>query len=164
VSVIVGSVILAAVGFWLLSGSITAEADRVVAQKVAAQETTNAVANFAVLKAAAPQAAQYGVAIQKLMSDQSGLITFSSWVNQAANKYNVTATVAYQGDPVPSSAGVPGTANFTMTAQGPENSITPFVNYLSSQAAGFMLSFGSFDFTNDQDQENIIAQGTLYFR
>jgi hypothetical protein len=157
-------VILAIVAFWFLLGSITAQADRVISQKNATQEGTNAIASFAVLKAAAPQAAQYEAAMQTLLPDQSGLITFNSWVNQAAKKYSVTATVAYQGDPVPATAGIPGTANFTMTAQGPENSIAPFMDYLSSQASGFILLFGSFDFTNNQAQESVIAQGTLYFR
>lgn len=162
--VIMASIFIASGAFYFLSGSITSKADKIVAQKTSARNNANAIANFATLATALPEATKYETAIQKLLPDQSGLISFNTWIGQIAQKYGVIATVAYQGDPTPATASVPGSANFTMTAQGPEGSIVSFLDYLSSQAQGFILTFNTFDFTNDQSQEGIIAQGTIYFR
>lgn len=164
VGVIFGSMVIAFGAFYFLSDGLHVQADSVVAEKVAAQRAAAAIANFAALKTDAPQAAKYEAVMQKLLPDRSGLITFNTWVNQIAKRYGVAATVAYQGDPTLPVGAVPGSAAFTMTVQGPENSIVPFVNYITARAAGFPLSFGSFDFTDDRTQENLIAQGTLYFR
>ena len=162
--VILGSIVIASVAFYFLSNEITAQADSIVVERTAAQNEASAIAGFAALETQAPKAMQYDAAIQKLLPDQSGLITFNTWVTQIAKKYNVIATVAYQGDPTLPAGPVPGSAAFTMTAQGPENSMVPFIDYLSSQAVGFPLSFESFDFTNNRTQENFTGQGTLYFR
>ncbi len=163
-SVTFGSIVAAAIGFYFLSNDLQTQATNVMVTRAAIQNRSNVVANFAALEADAPKAEQYAAAIQQLLPDQSGLIVFNSWVSQIAKNYNVAATVAFQGNPVPSSASSPGTIDFTMTAQGPEGSIGPFLTYLSSQASGFILSFSSFDFTNNKTAENLTAQGTVYFR
>jgi hypothetical protein len=162
--IIVGSMAVAFIAFYLFSGYLRTRADNIIAEKTAAKKEASAIADFAALKTDAPKAAQYDVAIQKLLPSQSGLITFNAWVSQIAKGYGVIATVAYQGDPTLPTGATPGSAAFTMTAQGPENSIVPFVDYLSSRAVGFPFSFGSFNFTNDRTQENFTGQGTLYFK
>ena len=164
VGVILGSIAIASVAFWFFSGGLHVQADSIIAEKTAVKNEASAVANFAALESDAPKAAQYDLAIKKLVPDQSGLITFNAWISQIAKGYRVIATVAYQGDPTLPAGVVPGSAAFTMTAQGPENSIVPFINYISAQAVGFPFSFGSFNFTNDRAQENFTGQGILYFR
>jgi hypothetical protein len=162
--VIFGSIVIASIAFYFLSKGLEAQADSLVVEKTAVKNEANALANFAALESDAPKAMQYDAAIQKLVPDQLGLITFNTWVSQIAKEYDVIATVAYQGDPTLPVGVVPGSTAFTMTAQGPENSIVPFIDYISAQAVGFPFSFGSFDFTNDRTQENFTGQGTLYFR
>jgi hypothetical protein len=164
IGVILGSMVIALVAFYFLAQNLRAQADDIVAKKTTAKSEANAVADFAALESDAPQAMQYDAAIQKLLPTQSGLIAFNTWVSQIATKYGVIATAAYQGDPTLPTGAVPGSASFTMTAQGPENSIAPFIDYLSAHAVGFLLSFGSFNFTNNKTQENFTGQGTLYFR
>jgi hypothetical protein len=164
VSVIFGSIAIASVAFWFFSNGIHAQADSIIAEKMTVKNEASAIANFATLESDAPKAAQYDAAIKKLVPDQLGLITFNTWVSQIAKEYGVIATVAYQGDPTLPVGVVPGSTAFTMTAQGPENSIVPFIDYISAQAVGFPFSFGSFNFTNDRAQENFTGQGTLYFR
>ncbi len=164
IGVILGSIVITSVAFWYFSNGLRAEADSIIAKKTALKNEASALANYAALKSDAPKAAQYDAAIQKLLPDQSGLITFNTWVSQIARGYGVIATVAYQGDPTLPTGLVPGSVAFTMTAQGPENSIVPFLDYISVKAVGFPFSFGSFNFTNDRTQENFTGQGTLYFR
>ena len=164
VVVILVSIIAATIAFFYFSGGIAGQADQIAIAKLKAGNDANALANLASLEGAAPQAAQYDTAIHQLMPDQTGLIDFNTWIGQVASQYQVNASVAFTGDPVPSAGDTPGTATFNMTAQGPEGSIIPFLDYLTMHAPGFIVSFTSLDFTNTQTQESLSAQGVTYFR
>ncbi len=162
--VIVGSIAIAIGAFWYFAGAIKAQATRVAAFKEDAASNANAAAQLAALERAAPQAANYAAALQNLLPDQSSLINFSAWLSAAATRYGVQAAAAFRGNPVPPAGTAPGTAAFTMTVQGPEGSIAPFLDYLTRNDPGFIVSFSSFDYTNNRTQENLTAQGTTYFR
>ncbi len=162
--VIVCSIVAAFVAFSYFSGAISAEADQIVMAKTKAGNDASSLSSLASLEAAAPQAAQYDAAIKQLIPDQSGLLTFSVWMAQVASRFQVNSTVSYQGTPVPPSGNMPGNAGFTLSAQGPEGSMIPFLDYLATQAPGFIVSFTSVDFTNDHTQETVTAQGVTYFR
>ncbi len=158
------SIIAAVAAFYYFAGVMDAQAGAVVNAKVQAERSANTVGALALLESQVPQAEQYSQAIQKLLPDQAGLITFGSWVNAIASRYHVTASVTFQGDPIPSTGAVPGNTNFTMVVEGPEGSIVPFLDDLTLHEPGFLVSFGSFDFANSGQQENLTAQGVLYFR
>lgn len=162
--IILASIVAATAAFSYFSGAIGDHVNKIVAAKQEADSEAASVADVASLQAAASQATQYDAAISTLIPDQSGLINFSTWVSQIAATYQVSVSVAYQGDPTPPSGNSPGTAVFTMTVQGPEGSVLPFIDYLSSEAPGFIVSFTSFNFANDQTQETFTAQGVTYFR
>lgn len=164
IGIILGSIIIAGGALYYFSGVMQKEANAIVASKAAKESEAGSLKTLALLEGQAPQAAQYEAAIKNLIPSQSGLITFSTWVAGVAGKHKVSATVAYQGTPTPPAGSTPGTAKFTMTAQGPEGSIAPFLRDLTTKEPGFIVSFSSFDFTNNQNQETIVAQGTVYFR
>ncbi len=162
--VIVSSIVAALVAFSYFSGAISAEADQIVMAKTKAGNDASSLASLASLETAAPQAAQYDVAIKQLIPDQSGLLGFSAWMGQAAARFQVNATVSYQGNPTLPSGDTPGNTGFTLTAQGSGGSMVPFLDYIAAKAPGFIISFTSVDFTNDRNQETVTAQGIAYFR
>lgn len=164
VGVILVSIIAATIAFFYFSGAIGSQADQIAIVKLKASNDANALANLASLEGAAPQADQYDAAIHQLIPDQSGLISFNTWMGQVASQYQVNTSVAFTGDPTPSAGDTPGSATFSMTAQGPAGSIIPFLDYLTTHAPGFIVSFTSLDFTNTQSQESLSAQGVTYFR
>ncbi len=164
VAILFVSVVAAVIAFFYFSGAIGAQADQIAIAKLKASNDANALANLASLEGAAPQAAQYDAAIHQLIPDQSGLIAFNTWMGQVASQYQVNASVAFTGDPTPSVGSTPGSVTFNMTAQGPAGSIIPFLDYLTTRAPGFIVSFTSIDFTNTQTQESFTAQGVTYFR
>ena len=164
VGVIGASVIAAAGACYYFAGVIGAQADAVVNAKTQAEQSADTVGALALLESQAPQAEQYSQAIQNLIPDQAGLITFNSWVNGIAAKYHMTATVTFQGNPTPSAGVTPGSANFTLVAEGPAGETAPFLDDLTTQEPGFLVSLSSFDFAESGQQENLTAQGVLYFR
>lgn len=162
--VILVSIIAGAIALFYFSGAIASQADQIAMAKAKANNDANALANLASLEGAAPRAAQYDAAIQQLIPDQSGLISFNTWIGQVAARYQVNASVSFTGNPIPSTGNMPGSATFNMTAQGASGSIIPFLDYLTTQAPGFIVSFTSLDLTNTQTQGSLSAQGITYFR
>jgi hypothetical protein len=162
--IIIGSIVLTGGAFYYLTGAMEQQATDVLTAKTNTENDASAVANLASLESQAPTAGQYEALFQKLLSNQQGLITFSSWVDQIGSKYGVAATVSFVGSSTPASAGAPGFVPFTMSAQGPEGSLPPFLDYLASKAPGFIVSFSSFDFTDDRSQQTLNAVGSVYFR
>src|SRR5580698_7419156 len=125
--IIIGSIALTGGAFYYLTGAIGVQASAVLSAKTNAQNDASEVGNLASLEGQAPIAAEYEAAFQKLLPDQQSLITFGSWVNQIGSKYGVSATVSFVGSSTPSSGGTPGSASFTMSAQGSEGSMAPFL-------------------------------------
>lgn len=164
VTIILLGIVGGIAAFSYFSGAIGAKADQISMAKMKTGSDANALANLASLEGDAPEAARYDAAIHQLIPDQSGLIGFNAWIGQVAAQYKVNASVSFRGDPVPPSGNAPGTAGFTLTAQGPEGSLIPFFDYLTTRATGFIVSFTSVDFTNDQSAESLTAQGITYFR
>jgi hypothetical protein len=164
VGVIAGSIAIAIGAFWYFSGVITTQAAKVAMLKQEAANNASAEAQFAALESAAPKAARYAAAFQSLLPDQSSLINFNAWLVAAGQRYGVQVAGAFRGTPVPPAGNTPGTASFTITAQGPEGSLVPFLDYLTQNDPGFIVSFKSFDYTNDRTQENLTAQGVTYFQ
>lgn len=162
--IILGSIIIASVALYFLSGDINTQAAAILDQKTADQNQTEAVANLANLKSAAPAAAQYEVAMDRLLPDQFGLVGFSQWLNQVGGQYGVTATFTFQGNPGAPTPGTLGTAAFSLTAQGPTiQDLTAFLHNIESQAPGFLLSISSFNLTGGVNP-SLTAQGILFFQ
>ncbi len=115
--IIVGSVAIAAGILVFLSGNISAHANTIVSDRATVQSKTGALAGLAQLESEAPQAARYQLAIDRLLPDQYGLVTFTQWIAQLGAKYDVTTNAAFQGSVVPSAGTTPGTAQFSFSAE-----------------------------------------------
>ena len=162
-SIIVGSIVVAGLAIDYFSGSLSAEANIIVGDRTTIQRNTDAVASLAQLKSAAPQAARYQAAMDQILPDQYGLVTFTQWFSQLGQKYNVTTNAAFQGSVVPTAATVAGSAQFSFSAVGSPADISAFLNAVDSTTSGFIVSLSTFDVASDGTNETITGQGQLFF-
>lgn len=162
--IIFGSIIAAAAGLYVLSGSLDTSVAKIVRTRTLLATQAAAVGSLAELKKDAPVAQQYQNAINQLLPDQYGLIGFNSWISGIASNHSVSATVSFQGNPVIPSAGTPGTAAFSMTVTGPISNVTAFIQDIETQEPAYLLSLSSFDLTDDGTTATFTGQGNLYFQ
>jgi hypothetical protein len=162
--IIVGSIAIAAGLLAFFSGDISAKADAIVGDRATVQSKTDALANLAQLESEAPQAAQYQLAIDQLLPDQYGLVTFTQWIAQLGVKYDVTTNAAFQGSVVPSAGATPGAAQFSFGAEGTPENIAAFLDGMNAKSTGFLVTLTSFNVTGSGSNENMTGQGTLFFR
>jgi len=162
--IILGSIVIAAGILAFLSGNISTQADAIVSDRATVQTKTDALANLAQLKAEAPQAVQYQSAIDQLLPDQYGLVTFTQWIAQLGARYNVATNALFQGSVVPSAGSTPGNTQFSFSAQGSPQNIAAFLDGMNSKSIGFLVTLTSFNVAGSGSNENITGQGTLFFR
>jgi len=161
--IIVASIAIAAWAVSFFSAELSAQADMIVADRQAIQANNDAVANLAQLKTDAPKAAHYQTAINQLLPDQYGLLTFNQWLLQLGATHNVTASMAFQGSVVPSTATTAGTAQFSFSADGAPEDLVAFLNGMNATSSGFLVSLTSFDVVSDGTNEKLTGQGILFF-
>jgi Tfp pilus assembly protein PilO len=162
--IIVGSIAIVAGMLVSFSGDISAQAAAIVSDRATVQSKTDALANLAQLESEAPQAAQYQSAMNQLLPDQYGLVTFTQWITQLGAKYDVTTNAAFQGSIAPSAGTTPGTAQFSFSAEGSPENIAEFLDGMNAKSTGFLVTLTSFDVTGSGSNENMTGQGTLFFR
>lgn len=162
--IVVASVVVTVGALYLFGGNINDQASMIAGYRTEIQEKADAVANLATLESAAPQAEVYQTAIDQLLPDQYGLVTFPQWLAALGAKYDVTTDVAFQGAVVPSGATTPGTAQFTFSAEGSSGNLADFLAGMNERSSGFLISLGSFDVTGNGATDSMTGQGTLFFR
>lgn len=162
--IIVASIAIAAGILYFFSEKLSAEANAIVTDREMLQEKTDAVAELAQLEADAPPAARYQAAIDQLLPNQYGLVTFTQWLGQLGTKYNVTANAAFQGSVVPSSGTTAGAAQFSFSAEGSPSDVAAFLDDMNARSSGFIISLASFDVVNNGANETVTGQGTVFSR
>ena len=160
--IILGGIILATIGLYVLSGRISTQVKKIIADRSLVAQQTAALASLADLTRDAPQAAKYEAAINKLLPDQYQLIGFSDWLAAQGQQFNVTTHFNLQSPPSASSPTSAGTAPFTADAEGSVANIVAFLKDIETQAPGYLLSVNSFDLSNNGDSSRVNIQGTLY--
>jgi hypothetical protein len=163
-SVIVASIAIAAIAFYLLTGHIDTAVAQIVADQALVEQQTGALGVVAQLKQQAPQAAIYQAAMDKLLPAQDGLIGFTQWVSGIATQDQVTTSVSFQGSGAPSPGVSGGQTGFSISVGGGINNIIAFLNDIESKVPGFLLQLTSFDLTNQNGTYQLTAQGNLFYR
>lgn len=162
--ILVGSVVIAAVALQLIAGKMSADVDAITADRAAAESQTNLLGELTALEAGAPSAARYETAMNQLLPDQYGLVTFPQWLSQLGSKYGVTTDAAFQGSVNLPSGSTAGTAQFSFSAQGSPQNLAAFLADMNTTSSGFLIELTSFGVTNTGSSENMTGQGTLFFR
>ena len=162
--IILASIAIAAGALYFFSGMLSSQADVIASDRVTVQSKTSAVADLARLEADASQATRYQAAIDQLLPDQYGLVTFTQWLAQLGAKYGVSTNAVFQGSIVPSSETTAGTAQFSFSAAGSPENIVAFLDGMNVKSSRFLISLTSFDVANDETNEKVTGQGILFFR
>jgi len=162
--IILASVVILAAAIYYCIGDLSAQAGMIVDDRAALQNRTDAVADLARLKAGAPPAAQYQSAIDQLLPDQYGLVTFGSWLARVGNQYSVTTNATFQDSFVPPQGTSAGTAGFSFDAEGSPSNLIAFLDEIDTKSSGFLLTITSFDFTSDGTNAKVTGQGTIFFQ
>jgi Tfp pilus assembly protein PilO len=162
--VIVVSIALSAGILWYLSNSVSAEANAIAVDRSALANKNTNLANLAELEAAAPQAARYEDAIDQLLPDQEDLVTFTQWLAQVGEKYNVTTDAVFQGSVTPPVGTAPGTVQFSFSAAGSMDDLAAFLNAINEQSSGFLVTINSFTVTSGGSSETMTGEGTVFFK
>ena len=162
--VIFVAIVLATVGMYFFSNDLTAQADKIVADRTLIAQQTAVLGVLAELKHDAPRAAQYAVAMGTLLPKHDDLIGFSGWLNSIAQAHKVSSSFSFRGDNVSASPSSPGTDGFTISVQGSAENLVAFLKDLETQAPGFLLVVDSFDLSSTGTDYRTVLQGRLFSR
>jgi type II secretory pathway pseudopilin PulG len=162
--IVIVSIAAAALAIFFFVGNLTTQADTIEQDRALIQKQTDSVANLASLEHAVPQAAQYQTAMDQLLPDQYGLVTFEQWFSQAGRRYNVTSAAQFLGAAASPQGTTPGTAGFSFDAEGSPADLIRFLDGINMKSAGFLISLSTFSFTNTNNSAKVMGQGIIFFR
>jgi hypothetical protein len=162
--IIVASIIIAGGALYFFAGDLSANASAIVSAREALDEQNTAVANLASLKQQKTRAAQYQAAMDQLVPDQYGLVTFTQWFVTQGTQHNVEASANFQGSANPSGGDTPGTAPFTFIATGSLADLTAFLDAVGEKSSNFLISFESLNVTTGNSEYTITGNGIIFSR
>jgi hypothetical protein len=162
--VIAGSMAIAFGAFQFFSDRLTSQSAAIMNDRSVVVDNTDLVSSLAALRAQAALAEQYQAAMERLIPDQYGLVTFEQWFSDVGKQDGVVADASLQGSITPAQGSAPGSIQFAFTIDGPLNGVTGFLNDVNTTASGFIVSIGSFDVTANGASYHVAGQGTLFSR
>lgn len=162
--VIIASVAVATVAIYIVSGDIASQVQKIQADRALINQNSGALDVVADLRDQVPQADSYAAAIDQLLPNQDGLIGFSNWLDTIAAANQVSASASFAGGPTPPSASVPGELSFSLQVSGSLANITTFLNDIEAKSPGFLLEISSFNIVPSGGNEELTAQGNVFFR
>ncbi|HVO29022.1 MAG TPA: hypothetical protein VMT81_03505 [Candidatus Paceibacterota bacterium] len=163
-SVIFGSIALAAVALYILSNTIDAAVKKIGTDRALIAQEGGLLGVLASLKQQEPQAEVYQGAITQLLPTQDGLIGFGPWLDAIAANHQVSASASFGSNIVPPSSGQLGAAPVSISATGNADDLAAFLADAESGTPGFLLDIISFDLTGNGDSYRLTASGIVSFR
>lgn len=162
---VIGATIAAASAvLYFLYGNLDAEASRIVANKTALANQTEAVTILAHLESDAAKAAPYETAMQQLLPTHDALIGFPQWVQGIGTAHHVSVIASFQGGAMAATPSTPGVDNFTFQANGSFTDLAAFLLDVEGNAPGFLVSVDSMEFINQGSQFQLKGNGRVFSR
>lgn len=162
ISIVIVAIAAAAVGIYILSGQMTATAQKIVNDKNLIASQSASVGILAALENQAPKAAAYLTAMRTLLPTHDALIGLPAWISNLAQKHNVTASFSFTGNKTAAAETMVGTDAFSLGVDGSPSDIAAFLEDIEYQAPGFLLSIDSFTFANQGSSYHLSAQGEAF--
>ena len=163
-SVIIVSVIIATCVLYILSDNIAAQVTKVQADRALVSEQTDALDVLSDLTEQAPQAAAYQSAIDQLLPDQDGLLTFQEWLANIASSHQVSANATFAGNPSLANGSQAGQSNFSLEVDGSVDNIIAFLDDIEAKSPGFLVQLSSFNLVTSNGSYKFTAPGVVFFR
>lgn len=149
---------------YFVSGDLTSQATKIVADKNLLAQQAAVVGILAQLKSDAPQSEQYEAAMNQLVPAHEDLISFPTQLQTLGQADNVVVVVTFTGVNVPATASELGTDGFSLTATGAASDLDTFFKDLETQSSVYLLSVDSFDFANSDSGYTLSVQGKVFSR
>jgi hypothetical protein len=162
--IILASILILTGAIYYFISDLSTQAGVIVDDRAALQNRFNAVTDFAGLENALPEATQYQLAMDQLLPDQYGLVTFEQWLARIGSQYDVTTDAGFQNSIVAPEGATVGTAGFSFDAEGSPANLISFLDDISTKSSGFLLTLSSFEFTSDGTNAKVTGQGMVFFR
>jgi hypothetical protein len=164
VGVIVGALVVASLGLYILSNDIAGQTQKIVNDKTEAAQQAAVLGILAQLKSDAPVAATYTAAMNKLVPTHDDLIEVPGWLNTLAANHNVSISFSFQGGNAPASESSFGTDGFTLSVEGAPSDIAAFLADMETNSPKFLLSVTSFNLMSNGSGYSLSVQGVFYSR
>ena len=161
---IVGSLIIAVVAFSFYTGDIASRSSAISAASALIAQQNNSLLAFAEIKQDAAEEIKYKTAMDKLLPMQSELINFPKWLQDVAATYSIAADFSFNANVTPATPTSPGAVGFSLTVDGGNSNIISFLKSIESQEPDFLLSFNSFDLSQNGDDTKVVVGGNMFFR
>ncbi len=160
--IIGGAIVAASVAVYFLSGDIDAQATQIITAKTAIAQQAATVGTLASLKSDAVRAASYAAVMGQLLLDRDELIAFPQWVATAGVAHNVQVSVVFQGGNTTTTASLPASDGFSLSATGAAVDLAAFLDDIETQKPGFLIAIDSIDLTNNGASYQLSAQGKVF--
>jgi len=163
-SIVLGSMIVAALAVYYISEMLGAQGDKIINDKTLIARQAASLGVLAALEHDAPVAAEYTAAMNKILPTHDDLIGFSAWLTGIGTTHNVSVSVSFTGQNLAATASVPGSDSFSLQATGAASDLTAFLADIETNVPGFLLSIDSFSLVNNGSNYELTAQGRVFSR
>ncbi len=151
-------------GAYSFSSDLAAQSDKIISDKSFIDQQNSIVSQLAVLKNDASTTMPYLAAMQKLLPSHDSLIGFPDWVTGVGLSHSVAATAAFTGVNAPTTANVPASDGFTITASGSAANLVAFLKDAETESSGFLIAVDTFDLVSNANGYTLTAHGRVFSR
>ncbi len=144
-SIILGSVLLAAVAIFFLNKDVASQAEKVSSARLSVAKQTAALGILATLKKDAPVAANYRQAMRRILITEDQLLNFPRVLESLARGRNLSLSFSPQGNPSGAGENTPGQLPFSLRLGGGLDNIIGFISDAELQSQNFLVSLDSFN-------------------
>jgi hypothetical protein len=163
VGLIVATFAVFGIVFYFLAQKIDALGGEIIMARGQAAERTYALENLSMLRAAAPQAANYKKQLDALIPKQDDIFGFQAFLQSMARVHQVDVSFSYDGAPVLSVGTQPGYFPFSANVTGAVQNSREFLDELESKTTKFLVNIDTVDVTADQSSYHTDIKGKVYF-
>lgn len=151
-------------GATLLGRALEAQAQEVIAARVAIARSSTLAPRLAELRAQEPQAAAYERVLGLLLPTQEQLLEVPRVLEQLGRSYDVTAKFQYQGSEP--GVGAVSALPFTIVANGTPGNLALYLREVEIRHPRYTISIGSVDLTASQAQPEaqLSIAGSIYYQ
>lgn len=161
---IAGSLLAFGIIAYFLSNAISAEADKISADRNSNQSRTELIEGLAEQKASSPDVKKYQQAINLILPQKDDLVNYQSWLDGLSRVHQVSINFQFTGNAVSSNNTEAGYIGFILNANGQYTNLTNFLRDVEFKDPRFMTKFDSLDLTRNGDTYGASINGKIFFR
>lgn len=163
-SIIFGSIVVFFLLFAWLGSDLTSQSDGIAAARQAVEDDARAIESFSLLKRSEEEAKQYASRLNSLLPSSGDLLSFSRWVTTTGRDAQVNAQAVFKSTPPKGVPGTIGSANFTLDAVGPYETLKDFLYLVENKAPRYLVAYDSITVAREGEQYHATIGGRVFFK